>query len=92
MFAIFDAHCRTTIWTHPDKTRIHTNMSKQGGSNQNLRSLLLYTELELKETHERKWVIRSLKVAVQLAKDDVFSGVLDGGEQEHRHLINEIYV
>ena len=90
MFAIFDAHCRTTIWTHPDKTRIHTNMSKQGGSNQNLRSLLLYTELELKETHERKWVISLLKVAVQLAKDYVFSGVLEGGEQEDQDLFGKI--
>ena len=57
-----------------------------------LRSLLLYTELELKETHEMKWVISLLKVAVQLAKDYVLSGVLEGGEQEHRHLIKEIYV
>ena len=65
-------------------------MSKQGGSNQNLRSLLLYTELELKETDERKWVISSLKDAVEFAKDYVFSGVLEGGEQEDQDLFGKI--
>ena len=64
--------------------------SEMRGLLRDLRSLLLYTELELKETHERKWVISSLKVAVQLAKDYVFSGVLEGGEQDDRHLFRKI--
>ena len=54
--------------------------SEMRGLLRDLRSLLLYTELELKETHEMKWVISLLKDAVKLAKDDVFSGVLEGGE------------
>ena len=64
--------------------------SEMRGLLRDLRSLLLYTELELKETHERKWVISSLKVAVQLAKDYVFSGVLEGGEQEDQDLFGKI--
>ena len=55
-----------------------------------LRSLLLYTELELKETQKIKWVISSLKDAVEFAKDYVFSGVLEGGEQEDQQLFGKI--
>ena len=64
--------------------------SEMRGLLRDLRSLLLYTELELKETHEMKWVISSLKVAVQLAKDYVFSDVLEGGEQEDQDLFGKI--
>ena len=64
--------------------------SEMRGLLRDLRSLLLYTELELKETHEMKWVISLLKVAVQLAKDYVFSGVLEAGEQEDQDLFGKI--
>ena len=64
--------------------------SEMRGLLRDLRSLLLYTELELKETHEMKWVISLLKVAVQLAKDYVFSGVLEGGEKEDQDLFGKI--
>ena len=64
--------------------------SEMRGLLRDLRSLLLYTELELKETQERKWVISSLKDAVQLAKDYIFSGVLEGGEQEDQQLFGKI--
>ena len=65
-------------------------MVSGGRGERRLRSLLLYTELELKETHEMKWVISLLKVAVQLAKDYVFSCVLEAGEQEDQHLFRKI--
>ena len=64
--------------------------SEMRGLLRDLRSLLLYTELELKETHEIKWVISSLKDAVEFAKDYIFSGVLEGGEQEDQDLFGKI--
>ena len=55
-----------------------------------LRSVLFYTEFELKETQEVEGVIKPLKEAVQLVKYEIFFGVLEGGEQEDQQLFGKI--
>ena len=64
--------------------------SEMRGLLRDLRSVLFYTEFELKETQEVEGVIKPLKEAVQLVKYEVFFGVLEGGEQEDQDLFGKI--
>ena len=64
--------------------------SEMRGLLRDLRSVLFYTEFELKETQEVEGVIKPLKEAVQLVKYEVFFGVLEGGEQEDQQLFGKI--
>merc|ERR1711953_1063748 len=64
--------------------------SEMRGLLRDLRSVLFYTEFELKETQEVEGVIKPLKEAVQLVKYEIFFGVLEGGEQEDQQLFGKI--